>query len=99
LITLGIVHQIARMNFEETRQQHARGVGEMGTPAAFNLRQLGLAEGQIQFLLDGADDFLLCHFTAQAAKGPFHFAKIAQLFTELHIAICDHSISICNNSQ
>ncbi len=40
-------------------------------------------------LLNGADDFLLGHFAIQAAERAFHFAEVADFFTEPHIAICD----------
>ena len=87
------------MHLKETRQQHARGIGQMRAAATFDLRQIRLADGLFQFTLDGADDFLLRHLAAQSPQSALHLAEIADFVAELHIAIRNHHIANCNYNQ
>src|SRR5690349_21357882 len=97
--SVGIVHQVAGMDFEESCEQHARGVSEMRPRPAFDLREIGLADGLAEFLADGPDDFLLGQFAIGAAESAFDFAEVAEFFAESHIAICNYTIAICNFCQ
>src|SRR5579862_5910096 len=72
------------MNFEEARQQHARRVSEMRAGAAFNLREIGLAEASAHFLFEGAGEVLLGHLAAEAAEGALDESEVTKFFAEFH---------------
>src|SRR5689334_11557682 len=89
VVALRIVHQITWMNFEEASQQHATGVGEVWTGAAFDLRQVRLADLLSQVLRNRVNHLLLCEGPAKAVKGALHLAEVTDFLAELHIANCD----------
>ena len=84
------------MHFEEARQQHARRISEVRPRAALDLREIALADGFAQLLLDQPRHLLLGKFAVQAAEGAFHLPQVPKFFTEPHIAICDYYIAICD---
>ena len=63
---------------------HARGVGQVRAGAALNLREVALADGFAEVLLDHAGEFHLRQFTVEAADGALHFAEVSKFFTERH---------------
>jgi len=81
MVTLRVVHQIARMDLKKLSQKHPRGIGEVRTGAAFNLREIGLGNRLLQFLRDSANDFLLGHLPLQAAECSLYFPQVAKLFS------------------
>src|ERR1017187_3083562 len=96
---LGIVHQVARMHFEKSCQQHARRIGKVRTRAALDLREVALADGLSQLFLDQPGHLELRELTVEPAERAFHFAEVAELFAELHMAICDYYIANCDGCQ
>ena len=70
LEALGVVHQIARMDLKEARQQHPRGVRQMWPRAGFDLRKIALGDGFPKLLLDQAREFQLRELAVQAAQVP-----------------------------
>ncbi len=89
LEAFGIVHQVAGMHLEKPRQQHAGGIGQMRPRAAFDLREIALADGFAELLLDQPGHLLLREFAVEAAERAFHFPQVPEFFTESHIAICN----------
>ena len=61
------------MHLEKARQQHARGIRQVGPGAALNLREIALADGFSQFLLHQPRQFDLRQFAVEAAEGAFYF--------------------------
>jgi hypothetical protein len=89
LNSLRVVHEVTRMHFEKTGQQHARSIRQMRASAAFNLREIGLANSLAQLFFDCPHDFLLCHLALESAQRALDLAQIPDLFSEPHIAICN----------
>jgi hypothetical protein len=56
----------------------------VGAQSAFNLRQVRLADGFANLLLDFPDDLLLGHFPAQSAQRSFYFPQVPQFFSQSH---------------
>ena len=96
VVTLGIVDQISRMNLKKPCQQHARGVGQVRSRAALDLREVRLAQPTASFFLQRARQVLLRHLVIHAAQRAFDQAQVAEFFAELHITICNYDIAICN---
>ena len=76
VVALGVIHQKSGMHLEELGQQGARGLRHVTARAAFDLRDVGLADALALLLADGADQLLLGHGAAQAAQRAFHFAQV-----------------------
>ena len=87
------------MDFEEPRQQRARGLGHVRTLAAFDLREIGLADGTASLRLNRLQQFLLGHGTIEAAQRALHFPQVTNLLGQLHIADRDYNIAICDACQ
>src|SRR6185312_497647 len=87
------------MNFEKMRQQHARGIGQMGTGAALDLRKVGLADAFAHLLLHRAHHLLLGQRPAVTAQRAFHLAQVADFLAQSHIANRNSNIAICNSGQ
>src|SRR5260221_9501703 len=71
----------------------------MRTNATFDLRKIRLADGLLELAFGGAHNLLLRHFTVHPAQRALDFPKIAEFFTEFHIAICNNNIAYCNSCQ
>src|SRR5258706_11380656 len=71
----------------------------MWTRAAFDLRQIRLADGPLHLPGDGANHFLLRHLAIQPAERAFDQAQVTNFFSEAHIAIRNKYIAICNSRQ
>ncbi len=106
LVALGVVHQITRVDFEESRQQQASGVGEMWAGTTLDLRQVGLADRRLArllaagvLLLDGTDRLLLGHSAIKAPQVALDFSQIPDFVAQLHITDRNIYIAICNTSQ
>jgi len=67
--------------------------------AAFNLREIWLADAFIQFRSDRSDHFLLSHVPIEAAQVSLHRAQVANFLREGHIAICNKCIANCDLDQ
>ena len=93
---LGVIYEISRMDFEELRQHHARGVRHVWPRAALDLRQVRLADGAPQFVMDRVDDLLLRHLASQAAQRAFDLAQVTNFLAQLHIAFRYIDITSCN---
>jgi hypothetical protein len=91
------------MNLEELRQQQARGIRQMRTRAALDLRQIRLADAVAlaQFLANGPNQFQLRHGALEPAKRSFDFAEVTDFFAQLHINISNRDIyiAICDLCQ
>src|SRR5262249_37256197 len=99
LVSLRIVDQISGMDFEEFRQQHAAGVGQVRARAALDLRKVALADRLAQLFLDQARDFELREFAVESAQGSFHLPEIAKFLAQSHIAIRNEYMANCDSSQ
>ena len=91
VVALGVVDEIAGVDLEEFGEQKARGVGEVWAGAAFDLGEIGLANGGLAglfagaiLLLDGADQLLLGHSAVEAAEITLDFAEITDFIAQLH---------------
>ncbi len=91
----GIIHQKAGMDLEKVRQQSAGTVRHVGTRTTFNLGQVRLAQRLARLRAKGADDLDLGHGAIQTAQRTFNFAKVADFVSDVHIAICNVYIAIC----
>ena len=67
-VAFRIVHQKSWIHAEESRQQFARCVRQMGPGAILDLREVRLAQAAADFALHRAGQFLLRHRTAQATE-------------------------------
>src|SRR6266852_6834253 len=85
VITLGVVHQEARVHLEEARQQSARGLCHVWTLAALDLREVGLADGLAGLGVNALLQLLLRKGPIQPAARTFYLAKVAHFFTQRHI--------------
>src|SRR3954447_12178353 len=79
-----IADEIPGMDLEEPREQLARFVGEVGSRAAFNQRQVGLADVLAQLGTDGAHEFSLRELSPQTAKVTFEVPQLAKLLGKSH---------------
>ena len=68
---LEIVDEMAGMDLEQTRQKQPGGPGHLRARAAFQLREIGLADLPLQFLAHGSRDFRLRHLPLQTAGVTF----------------------------
>src|ERR1035438_4688932 len=84
------------MHFEEARQQHAGGVGQVRSRATFDLREIGLAQAAAHFFLKRDGQLLLRHFAVQSAQGGLHQTQVPKFLPEFHITISNYNIAICN---
>src|SRR5947208_9987805 len=75
LKTLGIVNEIPWVHLEELRQQHASGIGEVGSRAALDLREIALADGFAELFLDQTGEFHLRDVAVEPPKGAFDFTQ------------------------
>src|SRR5258708_5066220 len=73
-IAFRVVHQKTWINAEESRQQFARCVCQMGPGAILDLREIRLAQTTPDLALHRGGQFLLSHRTAQAAERTFDCA-------------------------
>ena len=83
-IPFRIIHQEARIDTEESCQQLARRVRQMGPGAILDLREIRLAEAAPNLILHRGGQFLLRHRTAQAAQRAFYSAKGAEFVAKFH---------------
>src|SRR5437867_879367 len=81
---LGIVDEIAGMDFEELGERHPRGVRQMWPRAALDLREVGLADRDAHLALDRIRERLLGHFAVEATESALDIAEEAELFAESH---------------
>src|SRR5947207_15859240 len=79
-----VADQVARVHFEESRQEPPCAVSEMGARPAFNLGEIRLAEGRAELAPHRAGDVELAHLTAEAADLAFHRAQRPDLLAERH---------------
>ena len=86
VIALRVIHQKTGMHLEKLRQQRARGLRHVRARAAFDLREIGLADALAfaQLGANGAHQFELRHGTAQTAQRAFDFAQVANFLAQLH---------------
>jgi hypothetical protein len=91
VVALGVVDEVAGVDFEELCEEQAGGVGEVGAGSALDLGEIGLADGGLFaavfrgiFGLDGSYEFLLGHGAVEAADVSFYFAEVADFFAEFH---------------
>ena len=92
VIAVGIVDEVAGVDFEELRQQQTRGVGEVRARAGFDLRQVALRERLLHLRLDGPEKLLLGHRAAETAQAAFDFAQVTDFVAQLHLVVpqyCD----------
>src|SRR5208282_933052 len=99
VIALGIVHQIAGMHLEETRQQLPRVVRQVRPRPAFDLRKIGLADGFAQILAEAADDFGLSHGPVEGTELPLDQAEVADFLSQSHEALYRKSLYAYSNLQ
>ena len=96
-VTLRVVHQKTWIDAEESRQQLACRVCQMGPGAIFDLREIRLAQAAADLALHRGSKFLLGHRATQSAEGTFHRAEGAEFVAEFHgkpiIAICKYHIT------
>ena len=83
-IAFRVVHQETWVNAEESRQQLARRMCQVGPGAILDLREIRLAQTAADLGLHGRGQFLLCHRTAQAAKRAFDGAEGAEFVAKFH---------------
>ena len=88
-IALGIVHQVAGVDLEESRQDLPGRVGQVRPRAALDLGEIALAQFRACLPRDGPHQFELAHGPVEAPKAALHFAQVADLFAELHGLFCD----------
>src|SRR5260370_10316359 len=103
-IAFRVVHQKTWIDAEESRQQLAGCVCEMGPGATLDLREIRLAQTAADLALHRGGQFLLRHRTAHAAERTFDGPKGAEFVAKFHgniqiIAICESYIAICNLSS
>src|SRR5437879_11118076 len=86
VITLRVIHQEARMNLEELRQQRTRRLRHVRARAALDLRQIRLADALpfAQFLAEGTHQLQLGHGAAETAERSFDLTQVADFFAQLH---------------
>src|SRR6476646_121919 len=84
------------MHLEKLRQQGTRRLRHMTPRSALDLRDIRLAEALAHFLANAVDQFQLRHGTVQSAQRPFHFAQVADFFSQSHISYRNIYIAICN---
>src|SRR5258708_2605879 len=73
-IAFRVVYQKTWIDPEESRQQFARCVRQMGPGAILDLREIRLAQTAADLALHRGGQFLLGHRTAQAAERTFDCA-------------------------
>ena len=64
--------------------------------AALDLREIGLADGAPDLLLEQADDLELGELAVEAAERALDLAEVAEFFAEPHITICNIYITDCD---
>ena len=85
VVALGVVDEVAWVDFEELREEESGGVGEVWACSALDLGEVGLADGfAVAFGLDGADELLLGHGAVEAAEVAFDFTEVADFVAEFH---------------
>src|SRR5215471_21065453 len=90
---LRIVDEVAGMHLEEAREQKPRLVRQVRTPAALDLRQIGLADRVLQLGADRARNLGLAHVAVQAAQGALDRTEVAKLLSQRH----SNQLSIYSN--
>src|SRR4051812_36419813 len=80
LESFGVIDQIARVDLEKLREQHARRVGQVRAGAALDLREIALADGLAELLQDEARQLDLRDFAVEPTQGAFDFAQVPELF-------------------
>ncbi len=83
-VALRIVHQKSWIDAEESRQEFARCVRQMGPGAILDLREIRLAQTAANLALHRGGQFLLSHRTAQAAERTFDGAEGAEFVAKFH---------------
>jgi hypothetical protein len=84
--------QITGVDLEEAREQEPRVVREMRAGAAFNLREVGLAERFAEFLPDGGRHFLLAHLASEAAEVALDGSQRPDFLAQRH---CNSQYTYC----
>src|SRR5215472_8753737 len=99
-VSFGIVHKKSRIDAEEARQEITRLVRQVRPGAAFDLREVRLAQAAPNLALHGGSQLLLGERAAQTAKRTLDRTQGAKFVAKFHerlrdIAICKYYIAIC----
>ena len=81
VVAFRIVHQITRMHFEKSSQQHPCGIGQMRPRATLDLREIRLADRASLFFLESLNHLKLRHLPPQAAQHALHLAEVPDFFS------------------
>src|SRR5258708_4373454 len=92
-IAFRVVHEKSWIDAEESGQQLARGVWQLGPAAILELREVGLAQSAANLALHRGGEFLLRQRTGKVAERIFEGAEGAEFVDKFHgriltIAIC-----------
>src|ERR1700730_1218634 len=83
-VAFRIVHQKTGIDAEETSEKRARAVRQVRARAAFDLREVGLAQAAAYFLFHGGGELLLGRGAAEATQGTFYGAEGTEFVAESH---------------
>src|SRR6266481_176184 len=86
-IAFRVVYQKTWIDPEESRQQFARCVCQMGPGAVLDLREIRLAQTAADLCLHRGGQFLLSHGTAQAAERTFDGAEGTEFVAKFHAGL------------
>ena len=81
---LRVTHEIARVNFEESREELPRFVRQVLARTLLDQREVRLADGFLELSLDGAYQLGLRELTSEPAKVPFELPQLPELLGESH---------------
>src|SRR2546430_12076390 len=83
-VAFRVVHQKARVDAKESRQQVAGCVRQVGPRAILDLREICLAKAAANFAFHRGGQLLLRHRTAQTAERTFYRTKGAEFVAKFH---------------
>src|ERR1700704_381681 len=97
-VAFWIVHQKAWINSEESRQQLARCMCQVGPGAILDLREIRLAQTAADLVLHRGGQLLLSHRATQSAKRTFNGAEGTEFVAKFHgeLAYCNMQTIYCN---
>src|SRR5437762_13007249 len=82
--TVRVADEIAWVDLEKPREQHARLVGHVRAGAALDLGKVGLADRVVQLALERAGHLGLGHRALEPTQRPLDQPEVAELLAKCH---------------